>query len=181
MTGADVHTILCSVASLEDFEAGVITDTAILADDRPWICASRLRRLTVAVVLLDPKQSQDLILGRLARLENLRSLNLDMRYLPFYTHQLPDIPPAQAWEKISLQWTLDQGLDQLKHLRRLERLTGPRYQWIVTPLWDQTEARWALEHWVSLKELEGIRLDDEAHKILRPHIRACVEEPHVLV
>lgn len=66
----------------------------------------------------------------------------------------------------SLKLWLEDGLSKLETLRRLRVFEAPRGQF-----WGVGEARWALEHWVQLREL-NVHVDSQAKQLLRHRLMA---------
>ncbi|GJJ74797.1 hypothetical protein EMPS_07155 [Entomortierella parvispora] len=86
-TGELAQAILSSVPSLEEFTIDYITDVDILkGGGGPWVC-SGLKKLKMAIVLLDTR-AEEMVLERVGSLKNLTSLDLSMGYLS--CRSLPD-------------------------------------------------------------------------------------------
>ena len=156
-TGAVVHDLMCSMTGLEVLEADKITDDDISKDDRVWACSRRLWKLSVDILSVPRVREgenrrtcrQDVVLGRLSTLENLRVLKLS-------SSELPSLP----WQYFrGLRLTLERGLDVLKTLRRLERIKCPPSWRDGHTVWGEAEARWILKHWVNLKVVEGVCME----------------------
>ncbi|KAG0051096.1 hypothetical protein BGZ83_004081 [Gryganskiella cystojenkinii] len=161
VTGAMVHSILCSVLTLEVLCADVITDRDI--DEQPWIC-NRLKLLSLPFLLyLDASQPK--VFARLARFEYLETLSMGVYSIRCHLNQI--MIDSGDWKKHCLQLSLEHGLDSLRSLRRLRFLKGSNCKRTV---WRESEARWVLQNWVSLRHLEGVELDSEAKKILTARI-----------
>ncbi|KAG0042191.1 hypothetical protein BGZ83_000788 [Gryganskiella cystojenkinii] len=157
VTGKIIQDVLCSMLALEIFFADAITDLDLVNDPRPWV-ATGLKKLSLAIGLYD-LQRRGLILTQLARLESLESLNLSMNLL--WTR----FPDENERPQGCLSLDLENGLDQLKTLRRLRTIIGPG---LKLSKWKVAEARWVIEYWVRLRAFEGIDLTNAARKLLRP-------------
>ncbi|KAG0220898.1 hypothetical protein B0O80DRAFT_463851 [Mortierella sp. GBAus27b] len=134
--------ILSSCPALETFISTQI-DAVTILQGRPWVCL-KLQVLILDIIfesnssLPDP-DSQPRILDQLARLTQLRELSLCLYHRYEY-----DLSPSPL--------RLQDGLDKLSTLRSLERI-----QWGIMQRIEEPEYRWILEHWTSLKSMEGAR------------------------
>ncbi|KAG0042668.1 hypothetical protein BGZ83_000197 [Gryganskiella cystojenkinii] len=173
VTGDLIHEILCSMSSLKLFEADCILHSDF-ADQIPWVCRG-LTHLYLTFVIQPSDQSsssQSMILSRLSELKELVALDLDMTNIKYHPEQITI--PRDEWSKYCLHLSLERGLDALKSLRQLERFRGPCSG---ATSWTEAEARWMLEHWPRLREMDSIELEEETKLLLRPRIRPSVFFP----
>lgn len=138
--------ILGSLPNLEVLEAGKLQDTDLQEDTRPWVCKN-LRELTLNLVLTSRSTTQPMVLSRLSEMTNLEKLELR---------------GSKQSSEHRLRFMMDQGLDQLRTLRRLKELI------VMAPglgdLWGAEEARWVRKHWPELRQLQGFVMLDQVQK-----------------
>lgn len=130
---------------LEEISFDYITDTDIKECGGHWVCTG-LRKLTATIVLLE-EGTQGIVLDLLGSLKDLTELNLATREMEFmrqFCDAFPAVSARRTWS-FALRLSLDQGLDKLKMLNRLEVITGLSNH---LTLWRESEARWVLRHWV---------------------------------
>lgn len=148
--GVIIQEAMCTLGNLESLWADMLAATDILEDPKPWIC-HRLKDLTLAFVIRD-RTHQPMILARLSELVLLQSLDLKF---PMNWRECHGEGPRKFYPEQCLRLTLEQGLDQLKTLRQLTRLTGPE---TVLVRWHVEEAQWVLKHWPRLMTVGGFGL-----------------------
>ncbi|KAG0046878.1 hypothetical protein BGZ83_007971 [Gryganskiella cystojenkinii] len=179
--GSIVQDILCSISSLEQFSADYIQDRDLDRDPRPWLC-HRLRVLNLTFVRTAEDRemrslSQPLFLDRVAQLTRLEVLNVDMPVMGgsgvilrgvYENEQNEMMDLEKCYLCHPLQLTLDQGLDRLGGLRELRRLQVPDFD---CSQWNVEEARWALKHWVNLRELSGMSIDEKTRSLLQTRVK----------
>ncbi|KAG0047449.1 hypothetical protein BGZ83_007507 [Gryganskiella cystojenkinii] len=157
--GLIVQDILCTVSSLEAFQAEYVKDTTLEEDGRTWVCLG-LRELTVAFISYKGVPEQSIFLDQLARLKRLESLDMSTMFLA-------ESISSDLTKVRYLELTLERGLDQLRTLRRLRTLVGSHDQMCR---WTEVEAEWVLEHWPRLESTDMIHVDPPAAKLLKPRI-----------
>ncbi|KAG0041243.1 hypothetical protein BGZ83_002116, partial [Gryganskiella cystojenkinii] len=152
LSGAVVQDIMCTLSGLEAFHADYTTDEAILRDgSRPWVC-TRLKILVLSFICFK-STSQPLILDRLSKLTELTELNLDLSWFR-HSRQVADSMPVYEITVSChcLTLSIEHGLDALRSLRRLERLTSPNPE---KSIWGEDEIRRIVAQWRRLESLEG--------------------------
>ncbi|KAG0053252.1 hypothetical protein BGZ83_001422 [Gryganskiella cystojenkinii] len=174
VAGAVVQDMLCLLPNLEVFKATYVKDCNLEEDTRPWVCL-KMRELTMAFVG-SRGGTEPLFLSRLSALVRLETLILPMTFLSHDAESHPfmrrmqlgyyndeDVDADVALRYV-LQLTIEQGLEQLRTLRRLRSLEGT-----VNPrsMWRREDASWAVRSWPSLEKLSGMRLDAVAKAILK--------------
>jgi len=160
-----VQNILCSMPYLEVFVADSLSNNAIEEDARPWVCTG-LKKLTVSFTILSgPLLSKATVeakmMDRLSQLQGLERLKLPKGVV---------FTPPNGLGNDQLRFQMESGLDRLKTLKRLQIFEAPVGQW-----WEEDEARWALENWTQLRELD-VDMDTKAKELLGHRLKKNVIE-----
>jgi len=92
-----IQSMVCEIPQLRCFSANLLSDTAIINDNRPWVCQG-LEEVALAFPL-EKSSSQPMILERLSELQKLRKC-IVYNGRSDYTG--------------TLQLTMEKGLDQSK-------------------------------------------------------------------
>jgi len=158
-----VQDILCSMSNLEIFVADYLSDFAIEEDPRPWVCTG-LKEMTVSLLVFSGPVSvkakvEARIMDRLCQLEGLERLKLPQATL---------VMSRDLWTASPLRFRMESGLNKMKTLRRLRSFEAPVGQW-----WTEAEARWALENWIQLRELD-VDMDTKAKEFLGHRLKKNV-------
>ncbi|KAG0051457.1 hypothetical protein BGZ83_003742 [Gryganskiella cystojenkinii] len=174
VTGSMVHDILCCMTALEVFSADYVKAANLLQDKRPWVC-TRMRDLFLPLVMSNEQTngeagsgSSGTMLSRLSNLTRLEILGFGEVIFSASRDMEEDVW-LQGNPKLVAPMTLNEGLDQLRSLRRLRIFQGSEI------IWKAEEARWALKNWVSLRKVRWMTMDVEAWSILQGHVqlRSC--------
>ncbi|KAK3810285.1 MAG: hypothetical protein J3Q66DRAFT_443804 [Benniella sp.] len=142
ITSCDVLTrslipgILASFPHLESLYIEHVMSQDII-DSPPWVCERSLKLLHIGISFsfLQDADYQRQVLQRISRLTNLKNLMLD----------------CGLGDAKSLDLRLENGLDQLATLKKLEKL---RLHLRMEPL-SVRDAEWMINNWKNLKEVNG--------------------------
>ncbi|KAG0051456.1 hypothetical protein BGZ83_003741 [Gryganskiella cystojenkinii] len=187
VTGAMVHEILCTIPTLSIFEADFVKTSNLVEDTRPLVC-SGIRELCLTFVLpkdddsdgnVDDGEDDDadggvdggcaaansLVLSRLSTLTRLEYLDMNTLDFGFRgRHNSVDALSGKSDPKRAVQLSLDQGLEDLKSLKRLRSFYGPGEKGFR---WRVKEVRWALKHWPKLEKLSMMPIERRAKALLK--------------
>ncbi|KAF9993801.1 hypothetical protein BGZ79_001484 [Entomortierella chlamydospora] len=121
-------------------EGSELTGQTTGYDSQDWVCLD-LEIFSIFICGLDdkPPEWQRRVLQKLARLENLRNLDISRHY--------------ENWEakEDGLNLRLDAGLDILKSLKRLEIFD---FSGLCPPM-EEAEIHWVLNAWPMLRRVNG--------------------------
>jgi hypothetical protein len=170
--GSTIQDMLCSLPNLMTFSGRLIQESDILNDPRPWACLG-ISQLRIGIELSgDLPGTNRMFLERLGTLKRLRHLELlDRNYTngPDYTYG-PDYTRAT---NRCLSFRLDNGLDSLVALRRLEVLDIKNASQKLTI----GDVLWMLESWPQLKGLYCTVL--HADQTMSSSLRKMLDAHHI--
>ncbi|KAG0047388.1 hypothetical protein BGZ83_007554 [Gryganskiella cystojenkinii] len=185
--GAVVQDILCTLENLEDFSAKQIMDNDILDDGRPWVCCDRLQKLRLKFNIIlyssSPSPSPSSPLPTSPSSPLLSSWSFTEAHTVILSRigkliQLEDLDVSGAWPETGsheLDLSLGPGgLELLKGLCRLKKLTGPEDQncgrgivYEARTKWGMAEVEWVEVHWPKIQEVDNMDMTQEAQARLQ--------------
>ncbi|KAG0055693.1 hypothetical protein BGZ83_007700 [Gryganskiella cystojenkinii] len=186
-----VQNILCSFPSLKVFETDELKPTEeLMTDERPWVCRG-LKRLTLYFIREMPPApaNQELSEGEDDGAAETSTVTPIVNWPQSVIHsfileRLATLTKLESYQygrtteyidgTLNLSLGEEGGLDLLKSLSRLRKITGPlpiKHR----PRWGLEEVEWVLKHWRGLETVTRFNIEPEAQELLKERGVTCLD------